>query len=113
MEAKERGAGKSSVMPRPQGCPVPFGFAMRDSTSALESFKRESAKVIARFLDHRLSFPECIAALDVAHAQLIPRLTREHYAALRALMLANNETVMTEMEKRTEQRASDSRPEET
>jgi len=56
--------------------------------------------VIERFLDHRLSFPDCIAALDAALAGLIPRLTGKQLAPLRVLLLANNETVMKEMERR-------------
>jgi hypothetical protein len=56
--------------------------------------------VIKRFLAYRLSFPDCIAALDAALARFIPNLTGEEIAPLRALMLANNETVMKEMERR-------------
>ena len=66
----------------------------------MEVYKRETEEVIRRFLDHRLSFPGCIAALDAALADLIPRLTAEQIAPLRALMLANNERVMKEMERR-------------
>ncbi|MGD1095770.1 MAG: hypothetical protein ABSB35_27725 [Bryobacteraceae bacterium] len=66
----------------------------------MEVYKRETEEVIRRFLDHRLSFPGCIAALDAALADLIPRLTAEQIAPLRALMLANNERVMEEMERR-------------
>ena len=46
--------------------------------------------------------PECIAALDAALADLIPRLDKEGLEELRALVLFNNETVMEEMEKRAE-----------
>lgn len=66
----------------------------------MESYKRETEAVIARFLKHQLSFPDCIAALDAALAQLIPRLTSEQLSSLRALMLANNDIVMKEMERR-------------
>jgi hypothetical protein len=40
----------------------------------MEVYKRETRNVIDRFLGHRLSFPDCIAALDAALAGLIPRL---------------------------------------
>ena len=56
--------------------------------------------MIKRFLNHRLSFPECIAALDSALADLIPRLTGGQSTRLRIVMLANNEIVMKEMERR-------------
>jgi len=66
----------------------------------MEVYKRETQRVIKRFLGHRLSFPECIAGLDAAFADLIPRLTAEQSTRLRIVMLANNETVMKEMERR-------------
>ena len=66
----------------------------------MESYKRETQAVIDRFLSHELSFPDCIAALDAALAEFIPRLTSDQLTPLRALMLANNEIVMKEMERR-------------
>jgi hypothetical protein len=66
----------------------------------MEVYKRETQQVIRRFLAHRLSFPECIAALDAALAGLVPRLTGEELPELRAVMLANNEIVTNEMESR-------------
>jgi len=68
--------------------------------SAMEVYKRETEELIRRFLDHKLSFPECIAALDAALADLTPRLAPEQLPALRALMLENNDMVMKEMERR-------------
>jgi len=56
--------------------------------------------VIKRFLGHRLTFPACVAALDAAFADLIPRLTNEQFAPLRVLILENNNMVMKEMERR-------------
>jgi CRP/FNR family cyclic AMP-dependent transcriptional regulator len=56
--------------------------------------------VIRRFLGHRISFPACVAALDAAFADLMPRLTGEQFAPLRALILENNNMVMKEMERR-------------
>ena len=66
----------------------------------MEACKRGTQEVINRFLGNRLSFPDCIAALDAALARFIPRLTDEQLDALRAVMLANNEIVMKEMERR-------------
>jgi CRP/FNR family transcriptional regulator, cyclic AMP receptor protein len=66
----------------------------------MEVFKSETREVIRRFLNHRLSFHECMAALDDAFAHLPPRLTDEQIASVRALVLENNEIVMKEMERR-------------
>jgi hypothetical protein len=66
----------------------------------MEVYESETREVINRFLHHRLSFPECIAALDAAFADFIPRLTSEQSTRLRIVMLANNEVVMKEMERR-------------
>jgi hypothetical protein len=60
----------------------------------------KTQKVIKRFLAYKLSFQDCVAALDAALADLIPRLTGEQIARLRVVMLANNEIVTKEMERR-------------
>jgi len=66
----------------------------------MEVYERETAEVIRRFLDRRISFPECIAALDAALAGVIPHLTGEQLPRLRMVMRANSETVMQEMARR-------------
>jgi enhancing lycopene biosynthesis protein 2 len=66
----------------------------------MEVYQRETQKVIRRFLARRIGFPACIAALDAALASLIPHLTGEQMPRLRVVMLANNEIVMNEMERR-------------
>jgi hypothetical protein len=66
----------------------------------MEVYKSETKEVLSRFLGRRLSFPDCIAALDAALAGLLPRLRPEELPALRELMLANNAVVMKEMERR-------------
>jgi hypothetical protein len=66
----------------------------------MEVYKSETKEVLSRFLGRRLSFPDCIAALDAALAGLLPRLRPEELPALRELMLANNAIVMKEMERR-------------
>jgi hypothetical protein len=70
------------------------------TSGIMEVYKRETRDVINRFLDHGLSFPDCIAALDAALARLIPRLPDEELDSLRAVMFANNDIVMKEMERR-------------
>jgi hypothetical protein len=67
----------------------------------MEAYKRAAKTIVRRFLRGELSLPKCIAALDAALAEFIPRLTGEQIAHLRAVMLANNETVMQEMARRT------------
>ena len=66
----------------------------------MEVYRNETREVVRRFLQHKLSFPACIAALDAALAALIPTLDPADLGSLRALMLANNETIMQEMERR-------------
>ena len=66
----------------------------------MEVYKRETRKVIRRFRDHRLAFPDCIAALDAALADLTLRLPGEQITAARALILENNDIVMKEMGRR-------------
>jgi hypothetical protein len=64
----------------------------------MEAYKKRTREVIERFLNHRLSFPDCIAALDAALADFMPRMTQEQLAPARSLMLSNNE--IGEMERR-------------
>ena len=70
----------------------------------MEVYKRETEEVIKRFLEGRLSYQRCIAALDATLAGLIPTLTGGQIPRLRIVMLANNEIVMKEMERRGTQR---------
>ena len=66
----------------------------------MEVYERETTEVVRLFLAHRLSFTACIAALDSALEDLLPRLTAEQATRLQMVMLANNEIVMNEMERR-------------
>jgi CRP/FNR family cyclic AMP-dependent transcriptional regulator len=66
----------------------------------MEVYRRETRAVIKRFLSYRLTFPDCIAALDAAFADLTSRLPGQETTPLRALILENNDIVMKEMEKR-------------
>jgi hypothetical protein len=66
----------------------------------MELYKHETREIISRFLLRRLSFPDCISALDSALAELIPRLHPEDLPTLREVMLANDERVMNEMARR-------------
>jgi hypothetical protein len=73
----------------------------------MEVYKDETQEIIRRFLAHGLSFPECVAALDAALAALIQQplpvetMVRRSgsldLGEIRAIMLANNQTIMAEM----------------
>lgn len=70
----------------------------------MEVYKSETREVLGRFLSRRITFQGCIAALDSALAGLLPRLRPEELPALRELMMANNEAVMKEMERRSQRK---------
>ncbi len=67
----------------------------------LEIYKVETAEIIKRFLDHALTFPECISALDAALADARHRApTHEQEVSLRVLASSNYEIVRKEMDRR-------------
>lgn len=66
----------------------------------MEAYKNDAREILHRFLDYTLSLPNCIASLDAALAALIPRLHPEELPVLRAMLIANSETVIKEMERR-------------
>jgi hypothetical protein len=66
----------------------------------MEAYESQTREVVNHFLHYGLSFPDCISALDAALADLVPRLSDGQLPALRAVMLANNARVMSEMERR-------------
>ena len=72
----------------------------RASQAVMQVFRDETREIIWRFMRHRLTFPQCIEMLDSALADVEPRLTETEIPILRALVLANNEMVMLEMERR-------------
>jgi hypothetical protein len=69
-------------------------------SNVVELYKRQTQEIIGRLLEHQLSFPDCIATLDDALAELMLRLKGEQIDHLRDLILKNNEIVMAEMERR-------------
>ena len=68
--------------------------------AGMEVYERKTREIVRRFIGHRLSFPNCIAALDAALTELLPRLTDGQLPALRAVMLANLDKVNFEMAQR-------------
>ena len=79
---------------------APFGLGWSYTSSTMEVYKRETREIIKRFLSRRLSFNECMAALDAALADLTSRATIEEISDLLPLRLENSEIVMKEMERR-------------
>ena len=66
----------------------------------MEGYRAETEEILRRFLERQISFPDCIALLDAALAELIPTLATGQIESLRPIMLANNQTVMEEMARR-------------
>ena len=66
----------------------------------MEIYRRESRKVIDRFVDHRLTFFECRAALDAVLVDLTRRAPQNQLAALSELISENGEIIRNEMEMR-------------
>jgi hypothetical protein len=75
-------------------------YLSRYTQAAVGAYEHRTREVIELFLNDCITFPECIAALDAALAALIPSLSGEQLPRLRLVMLANNEIVMKEMERR-------------
>jgi hypothetical protein len=67
----------------------------------VDVYERETDEVVKLFLARALSLTACIAALDSALEDLIPRLTPDQATRLRIVMLSNNEIVMNEMGRRS------------
>jgi hypothetical protein len=63
-------------------------------TRFMEVYKSETREILRRFRSGRLSYPECVAALDSALAALVPRLTDGQLEELRAVLAANHEEML-------------------
>ena len=66
----------------------------------MDVYRRETQKILNRFLDERLTYSECIAALDAALADATHRATHEQTVSLRILASASYEIVRNEMDRR-------------
>src|SRR5580704_12187884 len=83
----------------------PSGSAGGYTSITMEVYKDETSEILRRFRTHRLTFPQCIAAMDAALTGIMPKLTDEQIHSVREIILANNEAVTTEMERRGPQRS--------
>ena len=70
----------------------------------MEQYRRKTQEILNRFLNNKITFDECTAALDKALANLVPWIRQECPVALRILTTVNNETVMKEVERRNQGR---------
>jgi hypothetical protein len=66
----------------------------------VDVYRRETREVVRRFLENQLTFDSCIYSLDGALVRFNPRMKPGQLRELRIEMLANNEVVMKEMERR-------------
>jgi hypothetical protein len=66
----------------------------------MEAYEHKTRDIIESFLSHRITFPQCTAALNAALTALIPTLEGKQLPRLRAVLVANNETVMQAMKRR-------------
>jgi len=67
----------------------------------MEVYERETTEVVKLFLAEKITFSACIAALDSALEDFIPKLKPEDATRLRIVMLSNHEIIMSEMERRS------------
>jgi len=68
--------------------------------SVVKTYKSETHAVVRRFITDQLSFERCIYSLDGSLARFMLRMKSDQLEELRAVMLDNNEQVMTELSKR-------------
>jgi hypothetical protein len=66
----------------------------------MEAFRTETKGIVARFMAGHIDFPEYIATTDSTFASALPRLGG-NIPDVRALIMANHDTVMAEMIRRT------------
>ena len=66
----------------------------------MEVYRRETQKIIERFIAHRLTFFECRSALGAALVDFTRRAPQNSLASLIELISENGEIVRNEMEMR-------------
>jgi hypothetical protein len=67
----------------------------------MKDFEHRTQETIRLFLNHSISYPECVAALDEAFLAIVTKVTGKDLLDLTALTVANHETVMREMSLRS------------
>jgi hypothetical protein len=70
------------------------------SQTQLQAYEHETRDIIRRLLSGGIGLPECVAALDAALVNLVPDLNPEQLPRIQAVLRANSQAVMEEMEQR-------------
>ena len=68
--------------------------------SDVRAYERKTREILSRFVCHRLTFPECISALDAELSNLLLRIAEKEIPRLRVMLLANLARVHIELERR-------------
>jgi hypothetical protein len=76
----------------------------------MEVYKQGTEEILRRFMTNKLSYPDCVAALDAALASLVRvplsavemvrRSGSLDMSEIRAVILANDDTMRVEMDRR-------------
>ncbi len=61
-------------------------------------------RIVDRFIHRKISFAECIVAIDSALPRIFKKIASKDLPALRAMMLTNNARIMEVMERREQDR---------
>ncbi len=75
----------------------------------MKRYERATRKIIELFLEGRISLPECRAALSVAFADVFARLDDRYLDSLRLLLMANEDILIKEIQRRKRPIARSSR----
>jgi hypothetical protein len=68
--------------------------------SSLDVYRRETEEILNLFLSQKITFSECVAALDAALADATRKATQRQMVSLQILIAANNEIVKKEIDRR-------------
>ena len=66
----------------------------------MDTYRRETQDILARFLEAKISFSECETALNDAFGGVFVRLNGEQLDSLRVLLMAIGDNLTREMERR-------------
>ena len=70
----------------------------------MEAYTTNTRRIVDRFVHHKITFPECIVAIDAALPRIFKKIDSGQLPSLRAVMLTNNARIMEEMEIRERSR---------
>ncbi len=67
----------------------------------VEAYRRETQRIINRFFDRRLTFDQCMAAINAASTDFARTVPQNQLVSLRIMISANIEIVRKERERQT------------